>query len=93
MSFTEALTKPRVQKYRTKMVKLLEALPGEEVDALEQMLGDESFGHTYIQRAIKGEAENHPDIDQDLFSVSDKVIAKYRDDFFDVRNSQPVSGL
>lgn len=93
MSFKEALTKPRVQKYNTKMTRLLDALPGEEVDALEQMLGDKSFTHEYIRCAIRDEADNHPDIFQGLFSISAKVISKYRDDFFRLEASQPVSGL
>lgn len=94
MSFVSALeNKPRAQKYRTKMVQLLEALPGEEVDALEQMLGDETFGHTYIHRAIKAEAANHPDLDEKLFTISDKVIANYRENFYQLRLSQSVDGL
>lgn len=93
MAFADALTKPRVQKYNTKMTRLLDALPGEEVDALEQMLGDKSFGHEYIRCAIRDEKTNHPDIEEELFSISAKVIAKYRDDFFRLEASQSVNGL
>lgn len=86
MAFEEALTRPRVQKYNTKMTKLLAALPGEEVDFLEQMLGNFDYGHEYIRCAIRDEQPNHPDLDPELFNVSAKTVAKYRDDFYRLVN-------
>lgn len=80
MSFGEALKNKPVQKYNTKMTRLLDALPGEEADALDLLLQDGTRGHTYISKVIADEAVNYPEIDQRLFSISDKSIAKYRDD-------------
>lgn len=88
MSFTEALENKPVQKYNTKMTRLLDALPADEADALDLLLADGTRGHTYISRIIKTEGDSHPDIDQNLFSISDKAVSKYREDAFRL-----VSGL
>lgn len=84
MSFAVALKNRPVQKYSTKMTRLLAALPGEESDALDLLLQDGSRTHIYISKIIKAEEENHPDIDPNLFRISDKSVAKYRNDAFNV---------
>lgn len=83
MSFVEAVKKTQVKKYRTKLTVLLDSLPGEEADALDLMLQNEDrYGHTYVSRAIELEKANHPDIDPELFAISDKTVARWREAAF-----------
>lgn len=89
MAFADAITNPPVKKYRTVLTKLLDALPGEEADALDLMLQNEDrYGHTFVSNAIKAEGPNHPDLDQNLFTISDKTVARWREAAF-----RQVNGL
>lgn len=88
MSFSEALENKPVQKYDTKLTRLLRDLPGPEADALELLLQDGSRKHVHISRIIREEEANHPDLDPNLFRISDKSVARYREDAYSL-----VTGL
>lgn len=80
MAFQDSIDNPPVKRYRTKLTTLLDSLPGEEADALDAMLASERYTHTYVSRAIRSEQASHPDIDPNLFIVSDKTVARWRED-------------
>lgn len=89
MAFADAIKNPPVKKYRTKLTVLLDSLPGEEADSLDMLLQNpDRYGHTYVSRAIELERVNHPDIDPELFRISDKTVARWREDAF-----RQVNGL
>lgn len=91
MSFAVAANNPPQRKYKNKMDTLLETLPGDEAEALVRVLEDnERWTARAVRNLIAGEASNHKDIPETLFTMSDNTVTRWRDSANIVRN---VTGL